>query len=206
MLGASPKNICSACRHGMRPVMGVLMIASLALAHVGYPVWEPATSTSGEAFPCQFGRCGCRTLEQCRTSCCCHSKQEKIAWAMERGIDPDRVAVLTAGEKLQYSLRSRSVKSVNLCSTKASAKSCCCSKSAKPACCSEGEQPGRLTIVLAINAQKCTGTGVEWIQAGFVAAPPMPVLLVISIPQVPLSESVVPFYQSPTSGHLLRPA
>src|SRR6188474_3469292 len=82
----------------VRAVVALLMISSLALANFGYPVWEVALKKGDTPFPCQFSRCGCHTQEQCRTSCCCHSKQERVAWAVERGIDPDQVAVLTPAE------------------------------------------------------------------------------------------------------------
>ena len=204
MVRAALKKLYAVCRISIRPVVSLLMIASLALVHVGYPVWEPTISTVGEAFPCQFGRCGCRTLEQCRTSCCCHSKQEKVDWALERGIDPDRVAVLTPAEKMHFSGQTK-VAMVKKACTARTATSCCCSTSKSSACTAQRPTVG-LTFVLAIAAQKCSGTGVEWIQAGFVAAAPQPVSIVFAVPETPLDDSEFASYLSPTSGHLLRPA
>jgi hypothetical protein len=43
---------------------------------------------SGELFPCMAGSCGCSTADQCWRSCCCHSLDERIAWAYRRGIQP----------------------------------------------------------------------------------------------------------------------
>lgn len=162
---------------GPRAVVCLAMIVSYGFANVGYPVWEPVVGKGDVAFPCQFSACGCRTAEQCRKACCCHTKQQKIAWAVDRGIDPVRVAVLTAEEKA----------------------------SAKPSCCSQGAGKRQLRFVLAVEARKCTGAGVEWIQAGFVAVPPHPVEFVIALPQVVAVDEVLPSYLPPVSGQLLRP-
>lgn len=195
---------CTRSRDGLRAVVSLLMILSLGLANFGYPVWAPSVA-KGEAYPCQFGRCGCRTLEQCRTSCCCHTKQEKVAWALERGIDPDRVAVLTAAEKMHFTGQTNVALVEKACCTARKAKSCCCSTSKSSACTAQKPTVG-LTFVLAITAQKCSGTGVEWIQAGFVAAAPQPVSIVIAVPETLLDDAKFASYLSPASGHLLRPA
>ncbi len=162
---------------GPRAVVSLLMLVSYGLANVGYPVWEPVVGKGSVAFPCQFSACGCRTAEQCRKGCCCHTKQQKIARAVDRGIDPERVAVLTTEEKAAV----------------------------KPSCCSQGSGKGQLRFVLAVEARKCTGAGIEWIQAGFVAVPPRPVEFVIAPPQVAAVDEVWTSYLPPVSGQLLRP-
>jgi hypothetical protein len=182
------------------------MIGSLLLAQFGYPVWEVSRKGKGdEPFPCQFSRCGCKTREQCRQSCCCHTKQQKIAWAQQRGIDPNRVAVLTAAEQelLAISTPKLAAASPTCCGT-GSGSSC---KPAKKPCCggiAKGEKP-QLRWVLAIEAQKCGGTGVDWIQAGFVAPPPLHVALSIIPRETPAVSDAEPLYFSPVTEPLLRP-
>ena len=171
-------------------------------------------------FPCQFSRCGCQTLEQCRTSCCCHSKQERVAWAVERGIDPDRVAVLTPDEKFQFTFNAqKATKKSSCCQT---AKASCCSKATQVAKCCETHRLGEslavpsdgvaakkeakeLRWVLAISASKCKGTGVEWIQAGFVGPPPVHIAFEIEIREGCIVNDRVPIYFSPVTEPLLRP-
>jgi hypothetical protein len=191
-----------------RAVVALLMIGSLFLAQFGYPVWEVAEGKGDEPFPCQFSRCGCRTREQCRQSCCCHTKEQKIAWALARGIDPDRVAILTPAEKTRYATSppKSAAKSFTCCQT--SSTSCC--KPAKKPCCggatvAKTDAKPQLRWVLAIEAQKCHGTGVEWIQAGFVAPPPLPVTLTIIPRETPAVSDPLPLYFPPVAEPLLRP-
>lgn len=184
--------------------VSVLMMVSLVVAYVGYPSWKLPAGKRGEPFPCQFSQCGCRTAEQCRTSCCCHTKQEKFAWAIERGIDPDRVAVLTEQEKSQFARQQLAETSPP--------KSCCAAKGhtahaahAHSSSCCDAEADGGLTFVLAISAQKCRAAGLDWIEAGFVAAPPPVVTFAIALRQVPAVERIDLSYAPPVAGQLLRP-
>lgn len=174
-------------------------------ATIGYPQYRPAVGkASSEPFPCQHSACGCRTADQCRKSCCCHSKETKIAWALARGIDPNRVAVLTPEESAYYAAK----KAVTCCQTPK--KACCSHKSpgdtpSSRSCCSKAATAGGLDFVLGIQAQKCRGNGVDWIQAGFVALPPETVILTLAQPEVPRTLLDQPSYLSPVLGKLVRP-
>lgn len=188
----------------LRAVVALLMIGSLALANFGYPVWEVAAKKGDTPFPCQFSRCGCQTREQCRTSCCCHSKGERVAWAVERGIDPDQVAVLTTEEKFQFAFTAKKTivsKKSSCCQT---AKVDCCSKPKMESCC-EPEDAKELRWVLSIAASKCKGTGVDWIQAGFVGQPPLKVVFQIETREGRVVSDSEPIYFSPVTEPLLRP-
>lgn len=204
----------------VRAVMALLMIGSLALANLGYPIYEVAMKKGDTPFPCQFSRCGCQTAEQCRTSCCCHSRQERVAWAVERGIDPDRVAVLTPEEKFQFTFNAQQglKQKKSCCQT---AKASCCSKAAQVAKCCETQRLGgsvalpndvaakkeakALRWVLSISASKCKGTGVDWIQAGFVGQPPLRVAIDMELNEGRVASDSAPIYFSPVAEPLLRP-
>lgn len=188
----------------LRRLLVALMLVGYLAASVGYPSYRPAAGKESEQpFPCQHRACGCRTAEQCRRSCCCHSKATKITWALERGIDPSRVAILTPEEVAYYSQH-------KVAPAVAQAKQACCHQStsaAKPkqsACCSKRPAPG-FNFVLGIQAQKCRGSGVDWIQAGFIALPPDPVGLALIEPAAALSGATALPYLSPTKGQLARP-
>jgi hypothetical protein len=174
-------------------------------ATIGYPEYRAAVSKeSSEPFPCQHRSCGCRTAEQCRKSCCCHTKESKIAWALERGIDPSRVAILTPEEVSHYAAH----KPAACCHT--AKKACCSNKMAtRPAeprsCCAKKAVPTGLSFVLGIQAQECRGSGVDWIQAGFVALPPEPVTLAILQPATSSTTADPPAYLSPTLETLVPP-
>jgi hypothetical protein len=213
MLGHLFRRLRAPFAVSLRAGIALLMIGSLGLAQFGYPVWQVAAKKGDQPFPCQFSRCGCQTADDCRTNCCCHSKQERVAWAVKRNIDPDKVAVLTPAEKLQFTFAAKFVvaKKSSCCQTVK--QSSCCSKPSAPkvdSCCEAAglkaeEEAKELQWVLAINAHKCSGTGVDWIQAGFVAQPPMRVVLQIDPPVVQLVSEVAPVYFSLVAEPLLRP-
>lgn len=175
----------AAARRCARRAIACAMMLSFLLANFGYPVWEPVTAKGDVPFPCQFSRCGCQTLEQCRQSCCRHSKREKVAWALARGIDPDQIAILTPEEKFQYTFEARAKVQIAKTDSCCSPKPSCCSKGSHQAeACATSESPAELRWVLAIAAQKCRGTAVDWLQAGFVTEPPAVVMLSIEVPEV----------------------
>lgn len=187
-----------------RWVTAVMLLAYLA-ATIGYPEYRAAASKeSGEPFPCQHSVCGCRTAEQCRKSCCCHTKESKIAWALERGIDPNRVAILTPEESARYAQR----KPATCCHP--AKKGCCSSQTTSGStesrsCCAKKAPPGGLSFVLGIQAQKCRGSSMDWIQAGFVALPPEPVTLAIMQRATSSTIADPPGYLSPTLEKLVPP-
>ena len=200
----------------LRAVTALLMILSLFLAQFGYPVWKVVAKKVDRPFPCQFSSCGCQTADQCRVSCCCHSKRERVAWAVERGIDADRVAVLTPEEKAEFTSAAKfELKEAKSCCQVAAStvvkKASCCSQPQQASCChssaSSKVEKSKFKVhwVLAISANKCRGTGVEWIQAGMVAPPPLPITFELE-PLTALSISEAqPIYFSLATEPLLRP-
>jgi hypothetical protein len=41
-----------------------------------------------ERYPCEGCACGCGSAHECWSSCCCHTEQERIQWAIDRGVEP----------------------------------------------------------------------------------------------------------------------
>lgn len=102
------------------------------------------------------------------------------------------------------------------------AQKCCCAKkakfavaksNAKKSCCGRpgtatevaSEQRTEVRWVLAISARECQGTGVDWIQAGFVAAPLRPVELTIAVPADVFRFAYSFTSQAPSAEPLFRP-
>jgi|GEM_PF-1634295 len=54
----------------------------------GVPVPRTNRVTKEAAYPCQYSRCGCTSAEQCWRSCCCHTLEERVAWARAHGVTP----------------------------------------------------------------------------------------------------------------------
>ncbi|MCU0719062.1 MAG: hypothetical protein MUC83_05115 [Pirellula sp.] len=59
---------------------------------------QPNTSveTGGENYPCKGNLCGCQTAQQCWTSCCCTTPEERLAWAIKNNVTPPVYAVLSS--------------------------------------------------------------------------------------------------------------
>jgi hypothetical protein len=177
-----------------RALVGLLMIGTHLFAAIGFPNFQlPVGKDQSEPFPCQSRACGCRTADQCRRSCCCFNRQEKIAWATRHGVSLARV--------LPQETSACSNDTESLPVTKK--KSCCeapARKSGKgPA------PPRRIDWVLGFQALECGAHGVDWMQGGGIALPAA-VEFEIQAPLV-CAACVVDsqFCPSPELGRLERP-
>ena len=57
-----------------------LMPSPALLARIGLP------AAAEERFPCEGCACGCGTAEHCWTSCCCHTLEERVDWAIANNV------------------------------------------------------------------------------------------------------------------------
>lgn len=174
-----------------RRFQGFCAIAIYVVALIGLPVPETSQAASDGAYPCQQGRCGCATAEQCWRSCCCHTLDQRVAWARAHGVTPPAYVL----EQLA-SQRSPGVETANEESCcehshqdSASEDSSCERQTASNpsddhpeahACCGDTtesptpEQPAapRVPWVSFIDAAKCQGLQSFWIALGGVIPPP----------------------------------
>lgn len=132
---------------------------SMLACTVGVPLPAAKVSKRGNTpYPCMNCGCGCSSAEVCWQNCCCHTQQEKLAWARENGVTPPTFVVAAA--KMEQRLAKRD--SAGSCCAKA-ASSCC---RAKRSCCQEQPESTKpqqaLSGVLAIQALKCHGLGMHW--------------------------------------------
>lgn len=58
-----------------------------ALIVIGVPLPAPRHVFS-ERFPCENCHCGCSSAEHCWKHCCCHTLEERLAWAKRAGDEP----------------------------------------------------------------------------------------------------------------------
>lgn len=60
-----------------------------AVLGLGVPLPAPRPDVvSSQPYPCMDHRCGCRDAEHCWRACCCMSREQKFAWAVEHGVRP----------------------------------------------------------------------------------------------------------------------
>jgi len=50
---------------------------------------------SSERFPCEDHGCGCASSDECWNACCCHTIEERVAWAIANGVRPPAAFHLT---------------------------------------------------------------------------------------------------------------
>ncbi len=84
-----------------RKAVALLVLCGVLFATVPIPIgWKPKSMAGSDPFPCQDCNCGCLTAEQCWTSCCCYTPEERSAWAIEHGVEPPSYAVLVSESAL----------------------------------------------------------------------------------------------------------
>lgn len=176
-----------------RRFQGFCALAVYLVALVGFPVPDFAQSTSATAYPCQHGRCGCATAEQCWRSCCCKSLEERLAWARENHVTPPAFVLrqLAETEALAVS-KHQETASPNTCCKHQHGdaeieKAACDRQSPRPetgqaspkSCCSHSgdaaktaKQSSTTTWFCVVDAAKCSGIHSLWLALGTVIAPP----------------------------------
>lgn len=96
---AGSRLIKSCSKYWRKAVASVLLLC-FCCAVLPLPFDVSINTTSGsheestEAFPCQGCGCGCKTAEQCWTSCCCYTPSQRLAWAKAHRVTPPDYAVL----------------------------------------------------------------------------------------------------------------
>jgi hypothetical protein len=121
------------------------------------PIPVPSSRTTAHpTFPCEGGQCGCATAQQCWKSCCCHTLQERLAWARQHGVLPPKEL------EARHELAARSSMPVR----KQRKRATCCSPcegfaNQTNSCVSQPSslEPSRPTTgwVTVIDAQRCRG-------------------------------------------------
>lgn len=129
-----------------------MLLVGYAGAALGVPLPVPTVvDLSGQPFPCQGGRCGCRTAEQCWKSCCCHTNRERLAWAAAHGVTPPSYVIAAAQ---QDAAQSRSPRR-------------CCAHCTKPTpapvASATSHAPDKSVVwISAQEAARCQGSAPVW--------------------------------------------
>lgn len=165
------------CRNWSFPIVGWLSAGMYLLVAGGVPLPIPtmAAKDRSSPFPCMDSPCGCQNAEQCWTSCCCHTRAERLAWAREHGVEPPRGLVVHVDAMAIASPPGGCCSSrpaAACCSTK---RSCCASRSASnrsPRADAAPRQNEREnSTILGIRALACHGFGTDWLTC-LIALPP----------------------------------
>ena len=115
---------------------------------------SPSRKDTSQPFPCMNNPCGCETAEQCWRGCCCLTAEQRWAWAEAHGIQPPDYA-------------ERPGESDHSCCEKG----CCSHKD----CCESETKVAPVRWVVGASVLRCRGLTAEWVFAGAVLPPEMPV-------------------------------
>lgn len=149
-----------------------LLCCAILLGTVGFPTLRPVVKDRSSPFPCQDKPCGCASADSCWKSCCCHTNQEKVAWAEEHHVVvPDFVIAAAALEnpkpiakpKATGSCCQALAKSGSTCSAVATCHDTSTTKrSATKSIHKSKAQRGDFQLVLTDSYRKCQGHPPLW--------------------------------------------
>jgi len=142
-------------------VIALLSALTLLACTLGVPLptGQRVAKQTDQPYPCMDSPCGCANAEMCWRNCCCHTQQEKVAWARKNNVVPPSYVLAAAKAELK-------IVSQN------SPKCCCCkekSYDAKPRV-APVTKPSTTKAVM-FQALKCQGLGVHWIFAPLSLSP-----------------------------------
>lgn len=130
------------------------------------PTSQVDKSNLSERFPCENCPCGCRSADFCWDQCCCHTDEEKLAWAKREGVRPPDFLVARVSRAALESTASTEHSS------------CCCCCSSKDAKCvapnadAVAANAGPPQPVLMWKAAQCRGLDHFWMLLGSVFVSP----------------------------------
>lgn len=153
------------CRSLRRRLCAGLALVAYLIAACGLPLpAAPSRKDTSQPFPCMNNPCGCETAEQCWRGCCCLTPEERWAWADAHDVQPP-----------DYAERPGSADETPTSSTHSCChEGCCESESSSDTNESARSRPGFRWVVGA-NALRCRGLTTEWVSAGAVLPPGLPV-------------------------------
>ena len=185
----------------------IAWVASVAPAVFG----DEADTADGpaERFPCEASPCGCSTAAHCWAKCCCHTLEERLAWARREGVRPPESALDAAvAEGFDVTpwreVRSARYRVAQPMAEKRELPPCC---AARVAACKKQEapenresKPGSQGVSL-VQALACQGLLDAWLTFGEAPIARSEGLLLM-IPSAPRTEMALvryePFSECPT--------
>jgi len=152
------------CLHPIRNrrmISAILLVVALGSGSV-FSIPQRVVKDRSVPFPCMDCNCSCRSAEACWSGCGCLLPAQKLAWAIEKGIEPpawfSRLVATSSG--------SESDVATSCCSTAKPIRSCCATKESRSDaaragskdCGGESCQEDSLVILLpTIGKRRCHG-------------------------------------------------
>lgn len=168
-------------------LIGFALVLAICTSFFPLPIGRgaPSVKDASQPFPCQNRPCGCANAEQCWTSCCCFTDEQKLAWAENTGVTPPDFVVKNAEAEASAKAansQNRGKKTLPHCIPESElpiSDRCCAPR--RPTCCSknepgesssdarehspavvESEEDQKTSPIIGIEMLKCRGQGLFW--------------------------------------------
>jgi hypothetical protein len=142
-----------------RRLIAVGVLFAYLAATNGLPLPPPVViKDGGKPFPCQGHACGCQTAEECWRHCCCHTPEERWAWAEANHVQPP-----------DYAEKPTATHADSCDSTEGSHAADC------PCCKGDGARCPLTSAPLhgrAVSPLRCQGLTTLWVTTGVVPSEP----------------------------------
>jgi hypothetical protein len=137
----------------------VLALVGHTVGALGCPMPARSPRGAGQPYPCQNRPCGCGSAEECwKGDCCCFTLEQKLAWAVEIGVEPPgHVRTLVDARKATRPLPCQQ----GCCRPPDQAGCPECAPEASGGCCQKKPAAEGVEVrwVAGVLAQKCRGEG-----------------------------------------------
>lgn len=134
----------------------LLGIHLMLVLGISVPVYPSKQVT--ERFPCEKCPCGCVTAAYCWDKCCCHTDEQKLAWAERNDVQPPEFLVLRVQAKSSTTIdlqASREEQPIG--QAQPAPKSCCGCKTGKRSQPASDSSRQVVKVVLLDSALRCLG-------------------------------------------------
>ena len=155
-----------------RRLIAIGVLFAYLAAAIGLPIPPPLiVKDGGKPFPCQGHACGCQTAEDCWRHCCCHTPEERWAWAEENHVQPPEYAEKPAAK----GWRTTPLREVDEHQATASTSCPCCKgDGACPNCHAASSNPSQPAPQrgYTVSPLHCQGLTTQWVTTGVVPTEP----------------------------------
>lgn len=195
--------------HNRRMISAVLLVVAFGSGLV-FSIPQRVVKDRSVPFPCMDCHCSCRNAEACWSGCGCLLPSEKLAWAIEKGIEPpawfSRIVAASSG--------SESDVATNCCSSAQPVRSCCATKASRSdaACAGSKDCDGEscqedswIVVMPAIGKRRCYGLDRLYVLLSMVLPIEQQISLVVPVPTDRLGPVRSVSYQGLEASGLNRP-
>lgn len=150
-------------------LLRLAVLAGFLSTLIGLPMPAPQAKDSSTPFPCQHCACSCNSAATCWQRCCCHTLEERIAWAKRHKATIPKFALALQALKPPGSQLQAASSCCDHSDESALVMSCCSppksqrgsDEKAQEASAANSKSPSRTVTLLGVA--KCRGLVTAWL-------------------------------------------